>query len=102
MSVTNRHLAAALLTAVAGLSQSAQATAALPIPGDYNQDGVVNAQDYSEWQAGFGIEYSIADYPIWRDNLGAGSSNNTVPEPGAAVLAAIALLSLAGFSRRRK
>lgn len=101
MTITNRHLVA-LLAVMAGLCLSTQATAALPLPGDYNEDGVVDAQDYTVWQAGFGTEFSIADYPIWRDNLGAVASNNTVPEPGMAVLAGIAILSLAGFARWRK
>ena len=57
------------------------------IPGDYNQDMVVNAADYDVWRAAFGSTRSsvhdapfadgnydgvvdVADYVVWRDHLG--------------------------------
>ncbi|QDU58513.1 PEP-CTERM sorting domain-containing protein [Aeoliella mucimassa] len=50
--------------------------------GDYNDDGVVDMQDYDAWKSAFGTSdaatdgngdgtVNLADYTIWRDNLGA-------------------------------
>jgi hypothetical protein len=51
------------------------------LPGDYNDDGTVDALDYDVWVAGYGAgvlgadgngdgAVDLADYSIWRDNLG--------------------------------
>lgn len=92
--------------------------------GDYNGDGVVDANDYAVWRANFGKQTIIhgsgadgnydgiideADYVIWRDSLagGAGSgafANAEVPEPTAAALlslAAICVFSSSSRPRRR-
>jgi hypothetical protein len=81
---------------------------AVVIPGDYNQDMIVNAADYDVWRAAFGTTRSSvhdapyadgnydgvvdgADYVVWRDHFGqvqtgmaVGSS--LVPEPASALL----------------
>lgn len=51
------------------------------LPGDFDNDGAVNASDYSFWRSNFGLgataadangdgETNAADYTVWRDNLG--------------------------------
>jgi hypothetical protein len=83
------------------------------IPGDYNQDMVVNADDYAVWRAAFGSTRSsvhdapyadgnydgivdMADYVVWRDHFGqvqtgagSGLGGSIVPEPATAFLFAI-------------
>lgn len=73
-------------------------------PGDYNQDGTVDAADYVTWRNGLGTTYSPYDYELWRSNFaaetGTGSSQtpfaldnnagNNVPEPATAFSAVIA------------
>jgi hypothetical protein len=75
-------------------------TAAASIPGDFNNDGTVNAADYVVWRNGLGTTHTQADYNTWRANFGetTGSSaaNASVPEPTSAVLWLIALGSLIG------
>jgi hypothetical protein len=61
------------------------------LPGDYNQNGVVDAADYVVWRKNDG---SQAGYDVWRTNFGrtAGSgagasvSSSAVPEPGLLAL----------------
>ncbi len=86
-------------------------------PGDYNQDGVVNSQDYNVWRQNYGSATNLAadgdgstvvdaaDYVLWRKYASAGGGTSggglggaSVPEPSSAVLA-IGLLVL--FHRRR-
>jgi hypothetical protein len=78
------------------------------LPGDYNQDGEVDAADYVAWRndpAAFGGD--PAGYNTWRASFGAtaiGSGNATgiatVPEPAAWFMMAVAA-ALFGFARRR-
>jgi WD40 repeat protein len=70
------------------------------IPGDFNNDGTVDAADYAVWRNGLGATYTQADYDMWRTNFGglaAGSAlaavaalpdsaNPAVPEPTSALL----------------
>lgn len=82
--------------------------AAPPLPGDYNNDHVVDAADYSIWRDNLGSatnlpndliggEIGVAHYNQWKDNFGAGSTGTgnatSVPEPGmVAILVAVFLL----------
>lgn len=70
------------------------------LPGDYDQNGIVQQNDYAVWRASFGSTTSLdadgngngvidaADYTVWRDNLGAslpatigsGGSTQAAPE----------------------
>lgn len=72
--------------------------------GDYNQNGVVDAGDYTTWKAAFGTNNAAADgngdgvvdaadYTIWRDNVpgGGGAVAVGVPEPASLLLLAMAL-----------
>jgi PEP-CTERM motif/LVIVD repeat len=95
---------------------------AVVIPGDYNQDMVVNAADYDVWRSTFGTTRSsahdapyadgnydgivnAADYVVWRNNFGqiqsgfaVGSGLAAVPEPASLVLL---LMGVGMMSRRR-
>ncbi len=75
------------------------------IPGDYNNDGRVDAADYVVWRknpAGFGGD--PAGYNTWRTNFGRTSgsgSASAVPEPATWVVA-MCVPALLVFVRRRK
>lgn len=89
------------------------------LPGDYDGNGVVDANDYEEWKAQFGANVipgrgadgnadgtvDVSDYTIWRDSLGAtalappAAITSAVPETGTLGLLAVAL-TLAGCGRR--
>ena len=40
------------------------------LPGDFNQDGTVDAADFVVWRKGLGTTYTQSDYAIWRANFG--------------------------------
>lgn len=85
------------------------------IPGDYNNDGIVNAADYTVYRDNVGQPggtlvndpaggvVGAAQYTQWANNYGAteppASLSVSVPEPTALLLAGIAA---AGFLSRRK
>jgi hypothetical protein len=92
------------------------ATAMLPddLPGDFNQNGTVDAADYVVWRNGLGTTHTPADYDLWRAHFGqsagigaagypSGASaellSASVPEPSALVLLAMAIV--VAFGRRR-
>jgi len=66
------------------------AVVSTPLPGDYNDNGIVDAADYVVWRKGLGTIYKQNDYNVWRTNFGhpGGSgagvgANAAVPEPAA-------------------
>ena len=87
------------------------------IPGDYNQDMVVNYADYDVWRAAFGTTptnvhdaaygdgnydgiVDARDYVVWRDHFGqvqSGIGSNSwyseaaVPEPSSSLLLSLGL-----------
>lgn len=79
-----------------------------PIPGDYDEDGEVDPQDYNEWEDDFGASkqpgygadgngdglVDAADYTVWRDNYD--SASTAVPEPTAVAMVLAGLLALCG------
>jgi hypothetical protein len=80
------------------------------LPGDYNNDGKVNAADYVLWRknpSGFG---GPGGYATWRANFGnppgAGSSlpgdGGAVPEPGTFTLLCLSSLALVATRRIRR
>ena len=85
------------------------------LPGDYNQNGRVDAADYAVWRdrlngpnslpndssPGVGLD----DYTRWKNNFGqpgsgSGSVSNS-PEPTSLALLTVALAMAFGFNRRR-
>jgi hypothetical protein len=76
----------------------------VPIPGDFNHNGLVDAADYVVWRKGLGTIYTQSDYGIWRAHFGqtasgsgatAGLPSRAVPEPAPIALLATALLGVA-------
>jgi hypothetical protein len=47
-----------------------------PLPGDFNNDGLVDAADYVAWRERGG---SQDDYNVWRSNFGSRSFTITIP-----------------------
>jgi hypothetical protein len=89
--------------------------APVTVPGDYNQNGSVDAADYVLWRKGDLAADSNndtvidqADYDFWRANFGnssagAGAGGSAVPEPAAVALLAIGLLAtISGWHRKRE
>jgi hypothetical protein len=76
------------------------------LPGDFNDDGVVDAGDYVAWRKGLGTIYTQVDFNTWRANFGqaagAGSSADSshVPEPSAMCLI-LATAAIVTFRRPR-
>ncbi|MEN0111657.1 MAG: hypothetical protein AAF805_13130, partial [Planctomycetota bacterium] len=90
------------------------------ITGDYNDDGVVDAADYTVWRddenntatefahepadANHDFVVDGADYGLWVANFGSPSSPSSpavsAPEPGTALLAIASILGVAARSRR--
>jgi Lamin Tail Domain len=72
---------------------------AVPLEGDFNGNGVVDAGDYIWWRKNDG---TVAGYNTWRTNFGrtgAGGSGlevANVPEPMSGVMMMIALMAFAG------
>ncbi|MEX2306047.1 MAG: SGNH/GDSL hydrolase family protein [Pirellulales bacterium] len=76
------------------------------LPGDFNDDNIVDASDYVVWRKGLGTTYTQTDYDVWRAHFGetAGSGSaetTTVPEPLSEILLALAMLCSALAIRRR-
>jgi hypothetical protein len=90
------------------------------IPGDYNDDGFVNAADYTRWRDTLGQNVAAGsgadgdnngkieqnDYTVWKTNFGAPAGSGAtlgavpVPEPSAAALALMASVVLAVCRRK--
>ncbi|TWT36463.1 hypothetical protein KOR34_13690 [Posidoniimonas corsicana] len=86
------------------------------LPGDYNDDGLVDAADYTVWRDNTGApagtlpndvdggEIGAPQYATWRENYGAGAGPSAagagVPEPTALAIGALSLLIVCGRSRR--
>lgn len=102
-------------------SYEAIAAEAGGVPGDFNNDGVVNIADYTVWRNNLGGSFDLngngdetgdsagvvdaADYALWKDNFGnsgaanAALSSTNVPEPGAVVL--VLVMGVAGSLARK-
>jgi hypothetical protein len=67
---------------------------AAPPPGDFNQDGAVDAADYVVWRRGLGTTYSETDYELWRAHFGDMAGSGAI-DPLSSVPASAAPLSAA-------
>lgn len=73
-----------------------------PLLGDYNDDGTVDAADYTVWRDGLGTTFTQADYDVWVNNFGttasssavSTSSSAAVPEPSTATLLLAAIFAI--------
>jgi hypothetical protein len=92
-------------------------TAVAGTPGDYNNDGVVNAADYTVFRDNLGQPVALPnensaaatpglvdeeDYDFWKANFGLGSdtlAGGAIPEPSTVALLAMGMLFT--FIRRR-
>ncbi|MGD9632285.1 MAG: hypothetical protein AB7G28_21815 [Pirellulales bacterium] len=58
------------------------------LSGDFNQDNVVDAADYTSWRDGLGTLYDAGDYADWKANFGqspgAGAAAEILPVPESA------------------
>lgn len=87
------------------------------LPGDFNDDGVVDAADYTVWRDNLGANdesalsgngngsngVDQADYQLWAYNLGTtspGSGSATIPEPATLVLLILGAAVLANQKRK--
>jgi hypothetical protein len=75
------------------------------LPGDFNLDNKVDAADYVMYRNGAGTTYTAVAYDVWRgafgQSVGSGSGAESVPEPGAVVLAGCVLSGVAMMSGGR-
>lgn len=84
------------------------------IDGDYNEDGTVDAADYTVWRDNEGAVagtlpndsaggvIGIDQYNLWAANYGSSSSTSNasaIPEPSTVTLGALTCLSLMGWRR---
>jgi hypothetical protein len=94
--------------------------AAAGLPGDFNNDGKVDASDYITWRKynttnhtlandnGLGVPIGSSHYSLWRANFGAqlgsgaGLNGTAVPEPAALLLALAGCGCLCGLARRKR
>lgn len=80
------------------------------VPGDYNNNGTVDAADYVLWRKGSQLQNEVdtpgtinsADYAAWRQRFGStpAGSGGAVPEPTTAILGIIAALSCGAYRKR--
>lgn len=69
------------------------------LPGDFNDDGRVDAADYTLWRDGLGTMYNQSHYTEWKTHFGqtagsAASATTSVPEPAGIILALSGLFAL--------
>ena len=96
----------------------------VPVPGDYNSNGVVDGADYVVWRKHFGMTFQLPnevagtspgtvaqdDYTAWRARFGntsgagaaSGVQGSAVPEPGACTLFIVAFVILRTGARRQR
>ena len=84
-------------------------------PGDYNNNGVVDAADYTVWRDKLGTSTTLpndttpgsvtqADYDVWKSNFGnhSGSgagANAAVPEPATLTMLLAGMLTMCALRR---
>jgi hypothetical protein len=86
-------------------------TVGVGLPGDFNQNGVVDAPDYVVWLKLLGTTYTPSDYGVWRSHFGQSAGNGSgggttshasvVPEPANKTLVLLGVLVVAQFYQVR-
>jgi hypothetical protein len=88
-------------------------------PGDFNDDGQIDADDLAIWSAGFGLQGTAKhsqgdangdhavdgnDFLIWQRNMivGSGMEANSISAPEPATWALVAAAPVIGASQRRR
>jgi hypothetical protein len=94
------------------------------LTGDYNQNGVVDADDYTVWRDNLGVNVALPnedptqtpgwvtpeDYDVWKTHFGEAAGTGAiashvadvgVPEPAALELALVAAAGMVRLRRRR-
>ena len=85
------------------------------LPGDYNDDGKVDAADYTIWRDTYGATgiglpadgsgngtVSESDYQTWLDNFSSTGASTAVPEPNLTGITAVGIACLTSQARRAK
>jgi Pel9A-like, right handed beta helix region len=76
------------------------------MPGDFNNDGLVDAADYTVWRDHLGSVFTSAEYETWRMYFGSTSSGGGalagVPEPEARWMFGFALTCWSVFGNRSR
>jgi hypothetical protein len=101
-------------------SKTGSFTVKVGVPGDYNDNGFVDAADYVLWRKGGSLHFEVdtpgtvnaADYTAWRARFGkttagAGSGSiligsDSIPEPAAVILAVLSFLAISTLIRVRR
>ena len=71
------------------------------LPGDFNNDGFVDARDYVVWRKGLGNPYTQTHYNTWRAQFNQPGGSGANAEPSSAAVpepATFALLLFAAAS----
>lgn len=70
------------------------------LPGDFNNDGTVDAADYTVWRNGLGGQFTASQYNDWKNNFGNTSgTGSSTPAPGSAggIVASVAEPAVTSF-----
>jgi len=90
-----------------------------PLLGDYNNNDVVDAADYTVWRNNLGTNFELPnrdpdntgnvstdDYDVWKDNFGMAAGGGSIAGPGVpeptSLLMATVFLACCGVLRRKK
>jgi len=84
-------------------------------PGDFNDDGIIDAADFARWRSGFGgsnathwrgdadgdADVDGADFLTWQRQLGSGvaAASRSIPEPASIAMFLAAMLAIYGRPR---
>ncbi len=77
------------------------------VPGDFNEDGVVDSADYIVWRKGLASgQYNQSHYNTWRANFGrisgdGSGSSSPAPEPATAAMLIGGVIGTLALRRRR-
>lgn len=73
-------------------------------PGDFDNNGRVDGNDFLVWQRGFGTTYNASHLATWKANFGSGAAEiaaGAIPEPTSLGLLFVAGVALAASRRKR-